>query len=247
MRLGWRREVCRLPAGRGSPSRHRVGRLRSRSNDTILFITGEKNQTAVEQRVTSSVSVAGSNRHESPRTNRPNCRSSSNVEHVYMRGSSGVLVSDGKLHSRVAGGRASASPRNSIGSRLGARWRSTTSHPIIADQPPNSRKNLHAEAMCHQGLPFQPLGSLALLERCVVAPFHTAASVHEVVGVRVDALGNLRQLLENRMAANSAEPVLRVAKIAFAPMHDPMPKATFGRLDVLADRVASVQLAREQP
>ena len=46
---------------------------------------------------------------------------------------------------------------------------------------------------------------------------------------------------------HAAKPVLGIGKIAFAAVHDPMPKAARGRCDSLADRVGLFEKIVQQP
>ncbi len=57
-------------------------------------------------------------------------------------------------------------------------------------------------------------------------------------------IGNL---VKHRMGADAAEPVLGVAEVALAAVHDAVQKATFRIGNLLADRVAAVDIAGQQP
>ena len=60
----------------------------------------------------------------------------------------------------------------------------------------------------------------------------------------------LRRLEHGRVdgvLAHAPKPILGVTEIAFAAMHDSVPVATAGGLDLLADRVRSVEVVGQQP
>lgn len=101
--------------------------------------------------------------------------------------------------------------------------------------------------MHQESLPFHPLGPSAILAATRRLAHRLAALVNEVEWIVVILIGEFGQIFENGMRSDTAEPVFRIAKIAFAAVHDAMPKTTFWRLDALADRVALVEFTNQQP
>lgn len=126
--------------------------------------------------------------------------------------------------------------------------------------------NRLAIGIVKQQLPFKE--SDALHERfgrslCAGNPF---AQIDESIGVPVvrfgkkEGIGNevailrerqlgrfSRKLGINRVLADLAEPIFRVRPIGLAAMHDAVPITAGGRVNVLADRVRTVEKIEQQP
>ncbi|CAD72387.1 hypothetical protein-signal peptide prediction [Rhodopirellula baltica SH 1] len=104
--------------------------------------------------------------------------------------------------------------------------------------------NLSADA--HQPLPLGPLDLLASLD--VFARSHSVCdAIDKLIRIRMQFRVHARQIAQDRMPADSVKPILGVAKIAFAAMHDAVPETSLRRAFVLADRVRPIQIPGQQP
>ncbi len=57
----------------------------------------------------------------------------------------------------------------------------------------------------------------------------------------------LVQCFKNWVWPNLPAPVFAVSKIAFHAMHDPVPVTSLGRVNILADRMGSIEKIVQQP
>ena len=75
---------------------------------------------------------------------------------------------------------------------------------------------------------------------------HLAARVDKMKRIAV-GVGQLRDLLKHRVRSDPSKPILGVAEVTLAAVHDAVPKTPLGAIDVLANRVAAVEVAGQQP
>ncbi|TWT79166.1 hypothetical protein CA13_05640 [Planctomycetes bacterium CA13] len=99
--------------------------------------------------------------------------------------------------------------------------------------------------MHHQRLPLMPLHVLACQFIRSVGLSRFCAIVDKYKWVRIEIVVGGGDLVDHGVFSNTAKPVLGVAKITFAAVHDTVPKAPFGRMQILAETVASVQITRQ--
>ena len=105
-----------------------------------------------------------------------------------------------------------------------------------------------ADQVHHQRLPFDPLGRHTACDVFGGAGMAgLLTQVDEIEGIVVMSIGLVADLVKNRVRSNATKPILGVAEIAFASVHDAVPETALGTADVLADRMTAVNVTGDQP